>query len=154
MYSHVADNYDCLLCRGVCGEAGPPESVHDSDIVAKTDLVIAAVCPYFLGKNPGHVIVVPTEHFENLYVMPSPYLHACVDTARSVALAMKRTYAAAGITLRQNNEPAGGQTAFHFHLHVYPRYPDDGFDHNPAEYLVEPAERARWAERLRPAVVL
>jgi histidine triad (HIT) family protein len=118
-------------------------------IVDRNELVIAAVCPYFFGQNPGHVIVMPTEHFENLYVMPANYLHACVDMARSVALTMKEAYGAAGITLRQNNEPAGGQTAFHFHLHVYPRYSDDGFDTHPAEYLVEPAERAQWAQRLR-----
>jgi histidine triad (HIT) family protein len=86
---------------------------------------------------------VPTAHFENLYGMPANYLHACVDMARSVALRMKEAYGAAGITLRQNNEPAGGQTAFHFHLHVFPRYADDGFDTDPAEHLVQPAERAQ-----------
>lgn len=149
MYSHVADDYDCQLCRGIRGESGPPTLVHEGDVVARSELVVAAVCPYFRGKNPGHVIVVPTEHFENLYAMSTRHLHACIDMARSVALAMKDAYAAAGTTLRQNNEPAGGQTAFHFHLHVYPRYPDDGFDDNPPEYLAEPNERARWAERLR-----
>jgi len=149
VYSHTADDYDCLLCRGVRGETGLATLVHHSDVVARNDLVVASICPYFFGKNPGHVIVVPTEHFENLYVMPARYLHACVDVAQTVALAMKEAYGAAGITLRQNNEPAGGQTAFHFHLHVYPRYPDDGFEEHPGEYLVEPAERAGWAQRLR-----
>jgi histidine triad (HIT) family protein len=149
VHSHVADDYDCQLCRGIRGDSGSPTLVHDGDVVARTELVVAAICPYFRGENRGHVIVVPTEHYENLYVMPAPYLHACVDMAQAVALAMKKAYAAAGITLRQNNEPAGGQTAFHFHLHVFPRYPDDGFDDNPPEYAAEPAERARWAQRLK-----
>ena len=149
MYSHAPDGYDCLLCRGIRGESAPPELVRQDEVVAATELVVAAVCPYFLSSNPGHVIVVPTEHVENLYAMPARSLHACMDMAQTVALAMKETYSASGITLRQNNEPAGGQTAFHFHLHVYPRYPDDGFDDGPREHLAEPAERARWAQRLR-----
>lgn len=93
-----------------------------TDIVGKNELVAAAVCSHFLPGNPGHVIVVPVRHYENLYAMPLSGLHACIDMARAVALAMKVRYGAAGITLRQNNEPAGSQTAFHFHLHVIPRY--------------------------------
>lgn len=149
VYAHTTGDYDCLLCRGIRGETGPPTLVHDSDVVDRTELALAAICPYFFGQNRGHVIVVPTAHFENRYAMPAQYLHACVDLAQAVAITMKKAYGAAGITLRQNNEPAGGQTAFHFHLHVYPRYPDDGFNTHPEEYLVEPAERAQWAQRLR-----
>lgn len=70
----------------------------------------AAVCSHFLPGNPGHVIVVPVHHYENLYAMPVSGLHACIDVAQAVALAMKVRYGAAGITLRQNNEPAGSQT--------------------------------------------
>jgi histidine triad (HIT) family protein len=117
-------------------------------VVGRNELVVAAVCSYFIGDNPGHVIVVPTSHFENLYSMPKRYLHACVDMAQEVALAMKRTYEADGITLRQNNEPASTQSAFHFHLHVYPRYEGDSYKDHPAEYLAELGERARWAQRL------
>jgi len=151
VYSHVGDDYDCILCRGIRGESGPATLVHETDVVDRNDLAVVAVCPYFFGNNPGHVIVVPTAHFENLYAMPADYLHACVDMAQSMALTIKEAYGAAGITLRQNNEPAGGQTALHFHIHVYPRYFDDGYDDHPGEYLVEPVERAKWAQRLRTA---
>ena len=120
----------------------------DSDIVGRNELAAAAVCTHFLPGNPGHVIVVPVRHFENLYAMPERDLHACIDMARAVALAMKRHYGAAGITLRQNNEPAGSQTVFHFHLHVIPRYAGDGYDESTGERLAAVTERARWAKRL------
>jgi len=148
MYSHVADDYGCPVCRGLGGGGGSAELIHDSDIVGRNELVAAAVCTHFLRGNPGHVIVVPVRHLENLYAMPERELHACIDMAQAVALAMKRHYAAAGITLRQNNEPAGSQTAFHFHLHVIPRYEGDGYDDSPGEYLAAVDERARWAKRL------
>ena len=141
-------DYDCPVCRGLRGGDGSAELIHASDIVGQDELVAAAVCTHFLPGNPGHVIVVPVRHYENLYAMPLPELHACIDMAQAVALAMKARYGAAGITLRQNNEPAGSQTAFHFHLHVIPRYEGDGYDDGPEEYPATVEERARWATRL------
>lgn len=148
MYRHVADDYDCLICRGLRGEGGSAEQIHGSEIVGRNELAAAAVCTHFLPANPGHVIVVPVRHCENLYAMPADDLHACIDMAQAVALAMKRHYQAAGVTLRQNNEPAGSQTVFHFHLHVIPRYDGDGYDTGPGEYLAAVDERAQWARRL------
>jgi histidine triad (HIT) family protein len=150
MYSHVPDDYRCPVCRGLQGGDGSAELISDGDIVGRNELVAAAVCTHFLPGNPGHVIVFPVRHCENLYAMPQRELHACMDMVQAVALAMKRHYAAAGITLRQNNEPAGSQTAFHFHLHVIPRYEGDGYDNSSGEYLVAVDERARWAKRLTP----
>lgn len=148
MYSHVADDYDCPVCRGLRGGDGSAELIQASDIVGRNELVAAAICPHFLPANPGHVIVVPLRHYENLYAMPRRDLHACIDMTQAVALAMKVRYDAAGITLRQNNEPAGSQTAFHFHLHVIPRYEGDGYGSGHGEYLAAVDERARWASRL------
>lgn len=148
MRTRTGDTDDCLICEGIRGAGGPPTVIQPGDVVGRNDRVLAAVCSHFLGDNPGHVIVVPTDHHENLYTMPPPLLHACVDMAQKVALAMKRNYGAQGITLRQNNEPAGSQTAFHFHLHVHPRYHGDGYDRGLAEYLADVADRARWARRL------
>ncbi|MGH3292803.1 MAG: HIT family protein, partial [Trebonia sp.] len=124
----MADDYDCPVCAGLRGGDGPAELIHASDVVGENELVVAAVCTHFLPGSPGHVIVVPVRHYENLYAMPPRELHACIDMAQAVAVAMKARYGAAGVTLRQNNEPAGSQTVFHFHLHVIPRYAGDGYD--------------------------
>jgi histidine triad (HIT) family protein len=148
VYSHAANDYDCPVCRGLRGEDSSPELIQASDIVDQNELAVAAVCTHFLPGSPGHVIVMPVRHYENLHAMPPRELHACIDMAQAVALAMKARYGAAGITLRQNNEPAGSQTVFHFHLHVVPRYEGDGYDDGPGEYLAAVEERARWARRL------
>jgi histidine triad (HIT) family protein len=148
VYSHVADDYDCPVCRGLRGGDASAELIQASDIVGRNEVVAAVVCSHFLPGSPGHVIVVPVRHYENLYAMPQRGLHACIDMAQAVALAMKVRYGAAGITMRQNNEPAGSQTVFHFHLHVIPRYEGDGYDNGGAEYLASVEERGQWATRL------
>jgi hypothetical protein len=105
VYSHVANDYDCPVCRGLRGEDSSAELIQASDIVDQNELAVAAVCTHFLPGSPGHVIVVPVRHYENLHAMPPRDLHACIDMAQAVALAMKARYGAAGITLRQNKRP-------------------------------------------------
>lgn len=125
-----------------------------TDVVYKDDLVTVFVNSFFMGKNAGHVIVVPNEHFENIYTLPATYGHRIFEIAQKIALAMKEVYACDGITTRQNNEPAGDQHAFHFHFHIFPRYKDDGFNTVQPEQkrLAEPAERAGYAKKLAAAL--
>jgi histidine triad (HIT) family protein len=67
-----------------------------------------------------------------------------------MALVMKKAYACEGVTILQNNEPAGDQHAFHFHLHVFPRYKDDHLHmHIENKRLALPEERKLYAEKLR-----
>jgi len=99
-------------------------------------------------NNQGHVLVIPNEHFENIYDLSlniSGKVHA---VGRDVALAMKAEYQCNGIMLRQHNEPAGDQNIWHYHLHVIPRYKNDDF-HNSQKSLFEADERAKYAQRLR-----
>lgn len=99
-------------------------------------------------NNPGHVAVIPNEHFENLYDLPAPVAAKIHECARFVALAMKSAYGCDGITLRQNNEPAGGQDVWHYHLHIYPRYEGDNFPR--VEKVITPGEkRVECAKQLR-----
>lgn len=122
-----------------------------TDIVYKDELVTAFINSFFVGKNAGHVIVVPNEHFESLYELPLEYGHRVSEVTKKIALAMKEIYACDGITTRQNNEPAGDQHAFHFHFHIFPRYKDDGYNAvQPSEKrLAEPDERAEYAVKLK-----
>jgi histidine triad (HIT) family protein len=81
------------------------------------------------------VLVLPNPHHENLFDLPSPIGHAVHDAVRRVGVAMRRAYDCAGITVIQNNEPAGDQEVWHFHVHVLPRR--------------EPSELASYAEPMR-----
>lgn len=100
--------------------------------------------------NSGHVIVVPNDHYENVYDIPDSVLGAVQVIGKRIALALKATYGCDGISFRQHNEPAGGQDVWHYHLHVFPRYPgDDLYLHTADRRWTTPAERAPYAWRLR-----
>ncbi len=108
------------------------------------------ISSFFIGKNPGHVIIVPVEHFENLYDLPEETGNAVFAMAKRVALALKEVYQCDGVTVSQNNEPAGDQHAFHYHFHVFPRYTDDELYKNMLDKkLPKPEERFAYAEKLK-----
>ncbi len=90
----------------------------------------------FLDANPihpGHTLVVPKDHFENVYTVP-PELWARMHlTAQKVAIAIREAVDADGINIRVNNEPAAGQDVFHSHIHIVPRHNDDGLTHWPGK---------------------
>lgn len=79
--------------------------------------------------NPGHTLVVPKEPRRDIYEIPEGELIAVMKTVRKLAPAIKESVAADGINLHNNNEPAAGQKVFHFHVHIIPRFADDGFTH-------------------------
>lgn len=152
--SNAPKDYICPICLGVKGEVSDQTLLRPSDIVFKDDKVTVFINSFFMGNNAGHVIVVPNEHFENLYAIPKDYLHRIIEVAQTMAIAIKQAYQTDGITTRQNNEPAGDQHAFHFHFHVFPRYKDDGFNKITPEQkrLAPPEERAEYAKKLQAAL--
>jgi histidine triad (HIT) family protein len=149
LYTHAPDGYICPFCQVVVRRV-EDENVYTNhaDIVWQDDMVTAFIGSHQWPNNQGHVLIIPNQHYENIYDLPLDFataIHAC---ARSVALAMKASYGCDGISTRQHNEPAGNQDVWHYHVHVFPRYPDDQL------YLMRrarmaPAERAVFATRLR-----
>ena len=104
---------DCIFCKIIAGEI-PSSKVYEDDLVVAF-LDISQV-------TPGHTLVVPKQHFRNLLEMDadsSSQLFARVpDIARKV---MKAT-GAKGMNILNNNEEIAGQTVFHTHVHLAPRY--------------------------------
>ena len=149
--TNIPENYECPICLGIQGSDSSKTLVKPTDFVYRDELVSAFVNSFFMGKNAGHVIVVPNKHFENIYTLPAKEGHRVFDVAQKIALTMKDVYDCDGITTRNNNEPAGDQHAFHFHFHVFPRYENDGFNSvAPADKrLAEPEERAVYAEKIK-----
>ena len=148
MHNHMPPKYVCPFCSLVQGREDPQNQLKQTDIVFQTADVTAFIATRKYPKNQGHVLVIPNEHFENIYDLPldiSPKIHAL---AREIALAMKAEYHCDGIMLRQHNEPAGDQNIWHDHLHVIPRYHNDDL-HNAQKILFEVDERARYAQKLK-----
>jgi histidine triad (HIT) family protein len=75
-----------------------------------------------MPQSPGHTLVVPKAPSRNLLDADPAVLAKMVPLVQKIAIAAKAAFNADGITLWQFNEPAGGQTVFHLHYHVIPRY--------------------------------
>ena len=152
MYNHAPENYICPICLAIQGIENGQTMAKQADIVYRDEYTLAYINSKFIKSNPGHVIVVPTEHFENLYSLPKEYLHGIMETAQKIALACKIVRKCEGVWIEQNNEPASGQHAFHYHMHIVPRFRDDNLRQQLAleeVYVAYPAERLPYAETLR-----
>jgi histidine triad (HIT) family protein len=150
VFSHAPAGYVCPFCIVVAGRDNPAPYAGQSDVVLRTGKATAFISSTWWPNNPGHVLVVPDTHVENLYDL-TPELGADVlDAARQIALAFKAVYRCTGVSTRQHNEPAGGQEVWHYHVHVFPRYDADQLYARDGERrTVSRDERAKYADPLR-----
>lgn len=152
MYNHAPKDYKCPICLTIQGVENESTMAKQNDIVYRDDLVLVYVNSKFIEGNPGHVIVVPIKHFENIYELPVEYSHRVAEISQKMALALKVIRKCDGIWVEQNNEPASGQHAFHYHMHVVPRFDGDDLKNKLAAgktYVADPEERKPYAEALR-----
>lgn len=151
MKSHAPENYICPICVGNSGVENEQTLLKQADLVFRDDLVSVWINSFWIKGNEGHLIVVPNHHYETIYDLPEVEGHRIFDVAKRMCTVMKKAYACDGITLRQNNEPAGDQHAFHYHLHIFPRYEGDNFNAELAKksFLSDEEERMRYREKLQ-----
>lgn len=150
MYNHAPENYICPICLAVQEVESKDTLIKQHDIVFKDDLVTAFIGSFFIGNNPGHIIIVPNKHYENMYDLPKEEAHRISEIAKISASALKATRNCSGIMILQNNEPASGQHAFHYHLHVFPRFENDQLhQHIDNKRVSTPEERQPYAEPIR-----
>jgi histidine triad (HIT) family protein len=148
-FSHEPSGYDCPFCRIATGQDCEANWTKQSDVVWRDELVTAFINSAFWPNNPGHVLVIPNEHFENVYDVSDAALAAVQIAGKRIALALKAAYGCDGTSFRQHNEPAGYQEVWHYHLHVFPRYHgDDLYLRSHERRFVTPAERVPYAEKL------
>jgi histidine triad (HIT) family protein len=151
MKSNAPSNYVCPICLGNQGVENDNTLLKQDDLVFRDALVSVWINSFWVGINKGHVIVVPNDHFETLYELPMEIGHHIFEISQKVSLAMKEEYRCDGVTIRQNNEPAGDQHAFHYHLHIFPRYLNDNFNQEMANssVLSDPEERKEYCHKLK-----
>ena len=102
---------ECPFCRIASGEAAASIVYEDKNVLAFMDLSPATV---------GHTLVVPREHWENIYEVPEETLTKLIAVVKRLSVAVKKTVGADGIMVIQNNGRAAGQMVFHLHFHVIP----------------------------------
>lgn len=131
---------DCIFCRIVAGQA-------PAYVVAADDLSLA-----FLDRGQataGHTLVVPRRHAADLWEVSEPDLIAVMLMAKQVAHLLDERLAPDGLNLTQSNRAAGWQDVFHFHVHVIPRWSDDGLTPPWKSSRPSEAELAATLARLR-----
>ncbi|MCU4746281.1 MULTISPECIES: HIT family protein [unclassified Streptomyces] len=145
MHHHEPADYHCPFCHL------PPD--REPDVVYRDERVFALICPQWWPRNAGHLLIIPLAHHENLYDLPTADGHAVFDATRTLAHALRTAYDCAGVSTRQHNEPAGDQHVWHFHQHLFPRYPGDDLYATPPQPDRLPADRRHaYAARLRAAL--
>ena len=148
--SHEPAGYSCPFCRLLSGESTPIST--PDNIVYRDDATAVLVAPRWWETNPGNLLVIPVEHVENLYDLPSHLAGPLLATACRAARALVEVDGCEGTSLRQHNEPAGSQDVWHLHIHVVPRWNDDAFYRSEHRMrAVELSEQHAYASRLRAA---
>ena len=108
---------NCIFCKIANGEI-PSRTIEENEMFR----VVLDVGP----ATKGHALILPKEHYRNLMDLPEETAAEAIKMAKKLALKMKEKLHCDGVNIVQNNEEAAGQTVFHFHMHVIPRYKDDG----------------------------
>lgn len=107
---------NCIFCKIANGEI-PSKTLYEDERFR----VILDLGP----ATKGHALVIPKEHFLNLYEIPEDWCADAMKTAKKMAVRMTEKLGCDGFNLLQNNGETAGQTVMHFHIHLIPRYKDD-----------------------------
>ena len=150
MYTHAPPGYRSPFLNLVDGRETPGVLSKLSDVFYQDARLTAFISAARYAEAGGNALVVPNKPYENLYVMPDDLLGELHAFSKRLALAFKAVYGCDGVMVRQHNEPAGSQDVWHYHLHVIPRFADDGsYAALPQKVWTTPAEREFYARRLR-----
>ena len=106
---------DCIFCKIANGEIPSRTIYEDEQFRVILDLGPAA---------KGHALVLPKEHFANIFELPEDWCAKAFCVAKKIAAQMSEKLGCDGFNLLQNNGVEAGQTVFHFHIHLIPRYKD------------------------------
>lgn len=107
---------NCIFCKIIAGEI-PSRTVYEDEGYK----AIMDVSP----ASKGHVIVLPKNHASNVFEISEEELSGAMIVAKKVAAMLKEKLGCDGVNILQNNGEAAGQTVFHLHVHVIPRYKGD-----------------------------
>lgn len=138
----MAYDPDNVFAKILRGEIPAHKVLEDDDVVVLMDV---------MPQGPGHTLVVPKKASRNLLDADPAVLARLLPVVQRVARAVKAAFAADGVSVFQYNEAAGGQSVFHLHIHVVPRF--EGVPLKPHSGKMEDqAVLAANAEKLRKAL--
>ena len=127
---------DCIFCKLANGVIPTNSIYEDEDFNVILDMAPA---------TKGHALILPKEHADNLYELPEETAGKVFVLAKHLAKTMTEKLSCDGFNIVQNNGSVAGQTVFHFHMHLIPRYEADGqaICWNPQEVTAETLKATR-----------
>ncbi len=134
---------DCIFCRIIKGELPSYKVYEDNSVIAFLDI---------FPIHSGHVLVVPKKHSVDIFDTPESELQSVMAAAKKIAPAVMKATKADGINIGMNNKPAAGQVVMHTHLHIIPRFKDDGLKTWPQRPYNNDAEKAHVMERIKASL--
>ena len=134
---------DCIFCKIANGEIPSATLYEDDDFRVILDLGPA---------TKGHALILPKSHYADLTEIPEELAGKATGVAKKIVTAMKAALPCDGYNVVQNNGEAAGQTVFHYHVHLIPRYVNDhaGVSWKPGELTDEVKEEV--LEKARKAL--
>jgi len=119
----------CIFCQIISGKVQSRKIYSDDICTAVMDINPA---------NPGHILLLPNEHYAIMALMPDDTVTSMFKVAKKLSNVILKALKAEGTTIFGANGIAAGQKAPHFMLHIIPRMPDDGIDFKlPQKQLTE-----------------
>lgn len=106
---------DCIFCKIIAGEIPSNTIYEDEEFKVILDLAPAA---------KGHALILPKEHYADIYEIDENVAGKVMKLAKKLAIHMTNVLGCDGFNILQNNREVAGQTVFHFHMHLIPRYKD------------------------------
>lgn len=121
---------NCIFCKIAEGAIPAATLYEDDDFRVILDLGPA---------TKGHALILPKVHAANIYELPDEIAGKAMILAKKMATIMTEAFNCDGFNILQNNGEVAGQTVFHFHMHLIPRYKEDGVEltWNPGELTNE-----------------
>lgn len=135
---------DCIFCKLANGDI-PVDAVYEDDVVK----VIFDAGP----ASEGHVLILPKEHADGIYDLTDAQAEHIFKTAKKIAIAMRATLDYDGMNVVQNNGEAAGQTVFHFHMHLIPRYKGDDVNVGWKPGSLSDEKRAGLLEKIKSGLM-
>jgi Diadenosine tetraphosphate (Ap4A) hydrolase and other HIT family hydrolases len=131
---------DCIFCKLANGII-PTNSIYEDEDFK----VILDASP----ASKGHSLIIPKQHFDNLFETEDETAAKIMPLAKKIAAAVKSFTGCDGVNVIQNNGVAAGQTVFHLHVHIVPRFDDDKMNLGWKHMSFTDDEQAATAEALR-----
>ena len=134
---------NCIFCKIANGEI-PSATVYEDD----TFRAILDIAP----AHKGHVIVLPKSHADNLFELDDEVAAKALPVVKKIAKALKAVTGCDGVNVLQNNGTAAGQSVFHLHIHIIPRFEGDGILPVWDQGSYADGEAAEWAAKIASAL--